>query len=271
MRKPRTSQYKEVIPPAINALVLSNKKERETSLLFQASGEAGWVIYQSTASRYGLAMEVPVTLLRFRKVAIKNSEPKSFKPRHPPKPVVKKTKKSKENEKEDSVERSGNQDGYKSDNESTETKEDMKVDDAVSESKNDDASYRPTTNAHVLNMPEGGGETPSKGSNPGGSWLSKEPLATIQNGVHAQTKENQTKATDAGTAKDEGGPQEETPALSTHKATEGNRAKTQLGGKTIVWNTEEEIQNEDQNSAFAGTNGNNGETLKTQRSESFQT
>ena len=84
---------------------------------------------------------------------------------------------------------------------STETKEDMNVDDTVSESKNDDASYRPTTNAHVLNMPEGGGETPSKGSNPGGSWLSIEPLATIQNRVHAQTKENQTKATDAGTAK----------------------------------------------------------------------
>ena len=78
----------------------------------------------------------------------------------------------------------------------------MNVDDAVSESKNDDASYPPTTNSHVLNMPEGGGETPSKGSNPGGgSWLSKEPLATIQNGVRAQTKENQTKATDAGTAK----------------------------------------------------------------------
>ena len=65
----------------------------------------------------------------------------------------------------------------------------MNVDDAVSESKNDDASYRPTTKAHALNMPEGG------------SWLSREPLATIQNGVHAQTKENQTKATDAETAK----------------------------------------------------------------------
>ena len=64
MRKPRTSQYKEASPPAINALELSNKKERETSLLFQASGEADWVIYQLTASRYGLAMEVPVTLLR---------------------------------------------------------------------------------------------------------------------------------------------------------------------------------------------------------------
>ncbi|XP_068714249.1 uncharacterized protein [Montipora foliosa] len=202
-----------------------------------------------------------------RKVVTENSEPKSFKPRHPPKPVVKKTKKSKESEKEDSVERSGNQDGYKSDNESTETKKDMNVDDAVSESKNDDASYRPTTNAHVLNMSEDGGETPSKGNNPGGSWLSREPLATMHNGVHAQTKENQTKATDVGTAKDEGDPQEETPALSTHKATEGNRAKTQLGGKTIVWNTEEEIQNEDQNSAFDGTNGNNGETFKTQRSE----
>ncbi|XP_068760183.1 microtubule-associated protein futsch-like isoform X3 [Montipora capricornis] len=202
-----------------------------------------------------------------RKVATENSEPKSFKPRHPPKPVVKKTKKPKESEKEDSVERSGNQDSYKSDNESTATKEDMNVDDAVSESKNDDASYRPTTNAHVLNMSEDGGETPSKGSNPGGSWLSREPLATMQNGVHAQTKENQTKATDVGTAKDEGDPQEETPALSTHKATEGNRAKTQLGGKTIVWNTEEEIQKEDQNSAFDGTNGNNGENFKTQRSE----
>ena len=76
----------------------------------------------------------------------------------------------------------------------------MNVDDAVSESKNDDASYPPTTNSHVLNMPEGGEETPSKGSNPGGSWLSKEPLATIQNGVHAQTRQNQTKATGAGTA-----------------------------------------------------------------------
>ncbi|XP_068713541.1 uncharacterized protein [Montipora foliosa] len=42
-----------------------------------------------------------------RKVATENSEPKSFKPRHAPKPVVKKTKKPKENEKEDSVKRSG--------------------------------------------------------------------------------------------------------------------------------------------------------------------